>query len=191
MATDTPTVLLRVACTGRTFLDHDDANAAHADIDDYAHFDRPRFDADITDDLEKYTRFHSEGVEDQCEPVSSDGEGYGSCGYGSCEGSDSANDELMRGCDEDMGWNEEFKATYSDKKHSTATNKRHSPQSTRIGADVQAPAVVARGSPPTGFMCACCGKNRGFTLQTPWNVFCTAYKAVSYTHLTLPTNLRV
>ena len=48
--------------------------------------------------------------------------------------------------------------------------------------DVTAPPVVARGSPPSGFLCACCGKGTGYTLQTPWNVFATAYRVHGGAH---------
>lgn len=47
---------------------------------------------------------------------------------------------------------------------------------------VQAPAVVARGSPPSGFTCACCGKGAGYTLQMPWNAFATAYRVHGGAH---------
>ena len=31
--------------------------------------------------------------------------------------------------------------------------------------------------PPSNFKCACCGDESGYTLQLPWNVFETAYRA--------------
>ena len=42
--------------------------------------------------------------------------------------------------------------------------------------DIKAPAVQARGKPPTRWKCVACGSGTGYELQTPVSVFNTAYR---------------
>lgn len=152
---ETPLVLQRVSCRGKTFLDHvGTASAEDVVIDDYGCFEqRPERDVMYSAD------------DAFCDEQGGYGYGYG---YGS-GGSD-------YGCDDD------YQPEFSERKHSTATDKRHAHHTTQPGADVQPPAVVARGMPPSNFTCANCGEGSGFTLQLPWNVFATAYRSRGPAH---------
>ena len=85
--------------------------------------------------------------------------------------------ELSDGGDDDEseeGLAPEYAPTFGTKKSSAPA--------TSSVSDVTAPPVVARGSPPSGFTCACCGKGTGYTLQTPWNAFATAYRVHGGAH---------
>jgi hypothetical protein len=62
-----------------------------------------------------------------------------------------------------------FGETFEEKCRSRATEIEQ-----RIGAKV--PPVVARGSPPTQYTCAACGKRAGYDVQTPDDVFQVAYR---------------
>jgi len=160
---ETPLQLLRLSCRGKTFLDHAGTVVEDPTIDDYGFEARPQREV---------------AYDATCAFVDQSGNcgGYGS--PGGCASSDEGG-----GSGSEWSWEErEYRPTYSDTKHSTATNKRHAPSATRAGAEVQAPAVVARGSPPSNFSCACCGKGSGHTLQLPWNVFQTAYRRHGEAH---------
>lgn len=178
---DAELALLRVSCRGPTFLDHRGVHAEDPDIDDYAHFKAPRVARDIADDLAGYMSSpHGDDAEIQSEHSGEDFErGYGG-GYeggyeDGCGGSDGASD----GGGSDRGWSVEFKPTFADKKHSSGSGKS---RAAHVNVDVRAPAVVARGSPPTNFVCACCGQGCGYTLQMPWNVYCTAFRVHGGAH---------
>ena len=154
---ETPLQLLRLSCRGKTFLDHAGTVVEDATIDDYGF--EPRAQREVAYDAG--SAYVDQG---------------GNCGgYGSPDGGVSGDEGCGSGSE--WSWEErEYMPAYSDTRHSTATNKRHAPSAARSGAEVQAPAVVARGSPPSNFTCACCGKGNGHTLQLPWNVFQTAYR---------------
>lgn len=51
---------------------------------------------------------------------------------------------------------------------------REKPMDQRI--DIQKPAVVARGSPPSNYTCFCCQRRPAYDLQTPDDVFATALR---------------
>lgn len=157
---ETPLQLLRLSCRGKTFLDHAGTVVEDSTIDDYGFEVRPQ--REVAYDA-------TSAFVDQA----------GNCGgYGSCVSSDEGG-----GSGGEWAWEErEYRATYTDTQHSTATNNRHAHHASQPGAEVQAPAVVARGSPPTSFTCACCGKGSGYTLQLPWNVFQTAYRRHGEAH---------
>jgi hypothetical protein len=151
---ETPLVLQRLSCRGKTFLDHPvTVTAEDSSIDDYGYAQRPDREVACSAD-------------DDAFPDERGG------AFGVHDGSDSDGD----------GGGGDYHATFADRKHSTATDKRHARHTAQPGADVQAPAVVARGMPPSNFKCACCGDESGYTLQLPWNVFKTAYRAKGAAH---------
>lgn len=152
---ETPLVLQRLSCHGKTFLDHLGKVVEDAEIDDYGYELRPEREVVVCSADDEY------GFSDERYGGYSGYSGYGSSGseYGG-----------------------DYQPTYSEHKHSTATDKRHARHAAQPGAEVQPPVVVARGSPPSNFTCACCGKGSGHTLQLPWNVFTTAYRAKGPAH---------
>lgn len=152
---ETPIVLQRLSCRGKTFLDHSvTVTAEDSSIDDYGYGQRPEREVVCSAD-------------DDAFPV----------GYDGYDGSDTDGDS-------DRDSDREYQPTFADRKHSTATDKRHARHAGQPGAEVQAPEVVARGMPPSNFKCACCGEGSGYTLQLPWNVFKTAYRAKGPAHAT-------
>ncbi len=62
-----------------------------------------------------------------------------------------------------------FGTTYDEAKRS------HEAQNMHNIAAVTAPAVVARGTPPTSYPCYCCGTTMGVEVQTPEAVFTVAF----------------
>ena len=148
--TETPAVLLRLSCHGKTFLEHRNLVVEDADIDRYGYEDRPQREiACVDDDESSYPEIE----------YNDDDDTLSNAEYG------------------DLGWDTEYVPSFLDTTHATATDRRNGRHDARSGTDVHAPAVVARGDAKCDIECACCGANVGSEQQMPWNVFQTAYRA--------------